>query len=98
MQQNRACGSKCLVTTGSVVIGTSLMNQTPVTLGRPLGSFPQNIPTGARPASYSFLAQVSRTDNAAVVAAGGLKPVTAKGLEKKPGKAERSPRCPSRST
>ncbi|WP_427115598.1 phage major capsid protein [Pseudarthrobacter scleromae] len=86
MKQNRAYGSKALVTTGSVVIGTPLINQTPVTLGRPLRSFLQNIPTVARPASYSFLAQVSRTDNAAVVPAGELKPVTAMGLAKVPGK------------
>ncbi|MCO4276719.1 phage major capsid protein [Pseudarthrobacter sp. HLT3-5] len=86
MKENRGYGSKALVTNGSVVIGTPLINQTPITLGRPLRTFLQNIPTVPRPASYSFLAQVSRTDNAAVVPAGGLKPTTAMGLEKKPGK------------
>lgn len=86
MKQNRSYGSKALVTNGSVVAGTRCSTRPPVTLGRPLRTFLQNIPTVARPASYSYLAQVSRTDNAAAVPAGGLTPVTAMGLAKVPGK------------
>lgn len=86
MKETRALGQKALVTTGSVVVGTPLLNESPVTLGRPLKSFLQAIPSVERDASYSWLAQTVRTENAAVVASGGLKPTSVVSLVKKDGR------------
>jgi HK97 family phage major capsid protein len=86
MREQKALGQKALVGSGSVVVGNPLIDQNPVTLGRPLRSFLQAIPSVVRPAVYSWLAQTVRTDNAAVVAAGAVKPTSAFTLVKKPGK------------
>ncbi|MDQ0633347.1 HK97 family phage major capsid protein [Arthrobacter pascens] len=79
-------GAKALVTNGSVVVGTPLIDTTPVTLGRPLRSFLEAIPSVERPAAYSYLAQSVRTENAAVVSNGAVKPTSVLSLVKKDGK------------
>lgn len=86
MKGTRPDGAKALVTNGSVVVGTPLIETSPVTMGRPLRSFLQAIPTVPRPAAYSWLAQSVRTENAAVVSSGGLKPTSVLSLVKKDGK------------
>lgn len=86
MKGTRPDGAKALVTNGSVVVGTPLIDQVPVTLGRPLRSFLQAIPAVDRPAAYSYLAQAVRTENAAVVSSGALKPTSVLSLVKKDGK------------
>lgn len=86
MKEQKALGQKALVTSGSVVVGTPLLTEPLVTLGRPLKSFLQAIPSVERPASYSWLAQSVRTENAAVVPSGGLKPTSTVSLVKKEGR------------
>ncbi|MBT2566572.1 phage major capsid protein [Arthrobacter sp. ISL-85] len=86
MKSTRPDGAKALVTNGSVVVGTPLVDTTPVTLGRPLRTFLQVIPTVERPAAYSYLAQSVRTENAAVVSSGAVKPTSLLSLVKKDGK------------
>lgn len=86
MKGTRPDGAKALVTNGSVVVGTPLIDTAPVTLGRPLRSFLQAIPTVERPAAYSYLAQSVRTENAAVVSSGAVKPTSVLSLVKKDGK------------
>lgn len=73
MKSTTPDGAKSLVTNGSVVVGTPLIDTTPVTLGRPLRSFLEAIPSVERPAAYSYLAQTVRTENAAVVSSGNVK-------------------------
>jgi HK97 family phage major capsid protein len=86
MKGTRPDGAKALVTNGSVVVGTPLVDTTPVTLGRPLRTFLQVIPTVERLAAYSYLAQSVRTENAAVVSSGAVKPTSVLSLVKKDGK------------
>jgi len=86
MKGTRPDGAKALVTTGSVVVGTPIVETTPVMMGRPLRTFLQAIPTVVRPAAYSWLAQSVRTENAAVVSSGALKPTSVLSLVKKDGK------------
>lgn len=86
MKSTRPDGAKALVTNGSVVVGTPLIDTAPVTLGRPLRSFLQAIPAVERPTAYSWLAQSVRTENAAVVSSGAVKPTTTLSLVKKDGK------------
>ncbi|CAM3294464.1 Phage capsid family protein [Arthrobacter ulcerisalmonis] len=86
MKGTRPDGTKALVPNGSVVVGTPIIDSTPVALGRPLRSFLQAIPAVERPAAYSYLAQSVRTENAAVVSSGNVKPVSVLSLVKKPGK------------
>ncbi|WP_400158718.1 phage major capsid protein [Arthrobacter sp. BPSS-3] len=86
MKGTRPDGAKALVTNGSVVVGTPLVDSTPVSIGRPLRSFLQAIPAVERPAAYSYLAQSVRTENAAVVSTGAVKPTSVLSLVKKNGK------------
>ncbi|WP_374152941.1 phage major capsid protein [Pseudarthrobacter sp. WHRI 8279] len=86
MKGTRPDGAKALVTNGSVVVGTPLIDTTPVALGQPLRSFLQAIPAVERPAVYSYLAQSVRTENAGVVSSGALKPTSVVSLVKKDGK------------
>jgi HK97 family phage major capsid protein len=86
MKSTSPDGSKALVPNGSVVVGTPLIDTTPVTLGRPLRSFLQEIPAVERPAAYSYLAQSVRTENAGVVPSGEVKPTSVLSLGKKDGK------------
>lgn len=86
MKGTRPDGAKALVTTGSVVVGTPIVDTTPVMMGRPLRSFLQAIPVVPRPAAYSWLAQSVRTENAAVVSSGAVKPTSVLSLVKKDGK------------
>jgi HK97 family phage major capsid protein len=86
MKGTRPEGAKALVVNGSVVVGTPIIDTTPVTLGRPLRSFLQAIPAVERPAAYSWLAQSVRTENAAVVSSGAVKPTSVLSLVKKDGK------------
>ncbi|WP_460463345.1 hypothetical protein, partial [Arthrobacter pigmenti] len=48
----RPDGAKALAPSGDVTVGLPLVNQTPITLGRPLASFLQAIPTVQRAPYY----------------------------------------------
>jgi HK97 family phage major capsid protein len=86
MQATRPMGSKALASSGDVVVGVPLIEQTPVEQGRPLLSFLQAIPTIQRPAVYSWLSQSVRTGGAEVVPAGSLKPTSGLALVKREGR------------
>lgn len=73
-------GQKALITTGSQVVGTPLVNTDPITLGKPVQSFLEAIPAVGRPPVYTYLRQTVRTPNATVVAPGATKPVSAMSL------------------
>ena len=86
MSQLHPMGSKALITTGSVVVDIPMIGDLPITLGRPLRSFLQAIPTVVRPASYAWAQQTVRTENADIVSSGDLKPTSVLTLVRMEGK------------
>lgn len=77
-------GVKGLAPGGTVLTEVPLVNTLPIQLGRPLTSVIDVLPVVQRAASYDYLRQATRTNNAATVAAGGTKPTTLMGLERVP--------------
>lgn len=69
-------GVKALLT-GSGAIATEVaLDATPLPEGKPVPSVLDVIPTQVRPAHYRYLRQVTRTNNAAIVDPGALKPTS----------------------
>jgi HK97 family phage major capsid protein len=77
-------GAKGLAGAGVVLTEVPLVNTLPIVLGRPLTSVIDSLPVVQRAASYDYLRQATRTNNAATVAPGGTKPTTLMGLERVP--------------
>ena len=75
-------GSKALAPSGQTTVDLPLVDHTPTTLGRPVNSLLEVLPVVVRAPHYSILRQVTRTNNAAVVATGALKPTSILGVAK----------------
>lgn len=76
-----AAGAKALLPSGEVSTGVELVTTSPVALGKIIPGLLSVLPVvqhgGPR---YQYLRQTARTNNAAPVASGGLKPTTVLGL------------------
>lgn len=75
-------GAKALTPSGQTTVSIPLVNSAPVSLGRPLNTLLEILPVVERAPHYSVLRQVTRTNNAAPVAPGALKPTSLLGLTK----------------
>lgn len=77
-------GRKALAPSGSEVAPAGLTELAPIPLGRPATSLLAAVPAQVvtDPPTYAYLRQTARTNNAAAVASGGLKPTSVYGIER----------------
>lgn len=76
-------GEKALAPSGTVVTQVPMVEESPIELGRAATGLWDLIPTVLQSEpNYSYLRQTVRTNNAAMVAAGGLKPTSVYTIEK----------------
>jgi len=75
-------GIKALITTGSSTVGMPLLSDSPVDKGHVATGLLDVIPVEQVPREYAYLRQTARTNNAAVVASGALKPTSTYTLER----------------
>lgn len=75
-ESGRPQGVKALLETGSQIVGTPMVEQTPVSLGKPATSLLDVLPVKEVPRDFSYLTQTVRTNAAAPVAVGAVKPTS----------------------
>ncbi|WP_077041228.1 phage major capsid protein [Rhodococcus sp. MTM3W5.2] len=80
MKAGAPAGTKSLSANGAVTVGVPLVSS-PVEQGRPAQSLLDVLQHVVRPPVYKINVQKARTNNAAVVAPGGLKPTSVYGIE-----------------
>ena len=74
-------GQKALIPAGAVAVSTPTSDQSPIAMGRVPSSLLDTIPLVVRESPrYTYLRQSTRTNNAAPVAPGALKPTTVLGV------------------
>jgi len=80
--QGQPMGIKALVGAGESTVGIPLLSETPVDQGKIALSLLDVLPAVQVPREFSYLRQTARTNNAAVVASGALKPTSVYTLER----------------
>ncbi|MGV8973381.1 MAG: phage major capsid protein [Rhodoglobus sp.] len=75
-------GIKALVGAGESTVGIPLLSASPVDMGKIATSLLDVLPAQQVAREFSYLRQTARTNNAAVVASGGLKPTSVYTLER----------------
>lgn len=73
-------GRKALLPAGSTVTTVPMLAESPIALGRPALSLLEVLGATARAPKYTYLRQITRTNNAAPVALGATKPTSVLGL------------------
>lgn len=80
---------RALLAVGTTATGVEILDETPVSLGKPATSLLDLIPARTvKGGQYSYLRQTVRTNNAAPVAVGGTKPTSVFTLERVTGELE----------
>lgn len=75
-------GIKALIGVGESTVGIPLLSGTPVDMGKVATNLLDVLPAAQVPREFSYLRQTARTNLAAVVASGGLKPTSVYTLER----------------
>ena len=74
-------GIKALIGAGESTVGIPLLSESPVDMGKVATNLLDVLPAQQVPREFSYLRQTARTNNAAVVASGALKPTSVYTLE-----------------
>ena len=77
-----ATGIKALIGAGESTVGIPLLSESPVDMGKVATNLLDVLPASQVPREFSYLRQTARTNNAAVVASGALKPTSVYTLER----------------
>jgi len=75
-------GIKALIGAGESTVGIPLLSESPVDMGKVATNLLDVLPASQVPREFSYLRQTARTNNAAVVASGALKPTSVYTLER----------------
>jgi len=75
-------GIKALIGAGESTVGIPLLAESPVDMGKVATNLLDVLPASQVPREFSYLRQTARTNNAAVVASGALKPTSVYTLER----------------